>query len=76
MTTASGIITVAKGIEIQARHLAEWKSVLKPDVYAELESWATATNVQAETGLDIRRGQTLDTFVHNELMEPRRAKKV
>ena len=37
-------LTAQQGIEIQAEQLAAWKLVLKPEVYTELEQWATKYN--------------------------------
>jgi hypothetical protein len=58
-------LSVAKGIEIQQQHLAEWKTVLKEDVYRELVLWAMEGNLEAKTGYDIRRGSDLSTWVVN-----------
>jgi hypothetical protein len=58
-------LSVAKGIEIQQQHLAEWKRVLKEDVYGELALWTMENNLEAKTGYDIRRGSTLSTWVRN-----------
>jgi hypothetical protein len=58
-------LSVAKGIEIQQQHLAEWKTVLKEDVYRELVLWAMENNLEAKTGYDIRRGSDLSTWVVN-----------
>lgn len=58
-------LSVAKGIEIQQRHLDEWKIVLKEDVYRELALWTMENNLEAKTGYDIRRGSTLSTWVQN-----------
>jgi hypothetical protein len=58
-------LSVTKGIEIQQRHLAEWKIVLKEDVYRELALWTMENNLEAKTGYDIRRGSTLSTWVQN-----------
>ena len=58
-------LSVTKGIEIQQRHLAEWKIVLKEDVYRELALWTMENNLEAKTGYDIRRGSTLSGWVQN-----------
>jgi hypothetical protein len=58
-------LSVTKGIEIQQRHLAEWKTVLKKDVYRELAMWAIEGNGEARTGHDIRRGSDLSIWVRN-----------
>lgn len=61
-------LSVVGGITYQEQHLAQWKSVLKPEVYERLEAIATKDNDKAKTGYDIVRGQDLDTIVHNQLM--------
>jgi hypothetical protein len=58
-------LSVAKGIQIQQQHLAEWKIVLKEDVYMKLALWAMEGNCKAETGYDIRRGSDLSVWVRN-----------
>jgi hypothetical protein len=63
MTTKE--LSVEKGIEIQQRHLAEWKIVLKENVYNELVLWTMEKNLEAKTGYDIRRGSDLSTWVRN-----------
>jgi hypothetical protein len=63
MTTKE--LSVEKGIEIQQRHLAEWKIVLKEEVYRELVLWTMEKNLEAKTGYDIRRGSDLSTWVRN-----------
>jgi hypothetical protein len=56
-------LSVERGIQIQNEHLAQWKKVLKENVYNELVEWATSTNGEAKTGYDIRRGQYLSSWV-------------
>ena len=56
-------LSVEKGIEIQQRHLARWKAVLKTKVYNELVEWATSTNGEAIDGFDVRRGDNLTEWV-------------
>ena len=63
MTTKE--LSVEKGIEIQQRHLAEWKIVLKEDVYMKLALWAMEGNCKAETGYDVTRGSDLSVWVRN-----------
>ena len=58
-------MTVAKGIQIQQQHLSEWKRVLKEDVYEKLALWTMETNLEANTGYDIRRGSDLSAWVQN-----------
>ena len=61
-------LSVTKGIEIQQQHLAEWKRVLKKNVYRELALWTMEKNLEAKTGYDIRRGSDLSTWVRNYSM--------
>ena len=58
-------LSVAKGIQIQQQHLSEWKIVLKEDVYEKLALWTMETNLEANTGYDIRRGSDLSAWVQN-----------
>ena len=58
-------MTIAKGIQIQQQHLSEWKRVLKEDVYEKLALWTMETNLEANTGYDIRRGSDLSAWVQN-----------
>jgi len=58
-------MTIAKGIQIQQQHLSEWKRVLKEDVYEKLALWTMETNLEANTGYEIRRGSDLSDWVQN-----------
>jgi hypothetical protein len=58
-------MTIEKGIQIQQQHLSEWKRVLKEDVYEKLALWTMETNLEANTGYDIRRGSDLSAWVQN-----------
>lgn len=60
--------SIERGIATQDSQLKEWESVLLPEVAKKLREWAEATNSQAKTGYDIRRGQDLGVYIHNELM--------
>jgi len=57
--------TVDQGLKIQGEHLAEWESKLHPECYKDLVPYATETNHLAKTGLNVRRGSDLSTFVAN-----------
>jgi hypothetical protein len=58
-------MTIEKGIQIQQQHLSEWKRVLKEDVYEKLALWTMETNLEANTGYEIRRGSDLSDWVQN-----------
>lgn len=57
--------TVADGIRVQRQQLAEWQTVLKPDVYKILEELATKDNDKAKDGYGIVRGSELNNYVQN-----------
>lgn len=57
-------LTVEGGIKIQTEQLADWKPKLLPEVYEDLVEYAVATNSEAKTGFDIRRGSDLNHFVN------------
>jgi hypothetical protein len=58
-------MTVEGGIQIQNEHLQKWKTILKEEVYRELALWTMETNLEANTGYDIRRGVELDNWIGN-----------
>jgi hypothetical protein len=58
-------MTVEQGIQIQNEQLADWKKVLKEEVYRELALWTMEKNLEANTGYDIRRGVELDNWIGN-----------
>ncbi len=60
-----GHFTVQEGIKVQRMHLEEWKQILKPKVYKDLEKWTTKDNDSAETGFDVLRGKDLDHYISN-----------
>lgn len=64
-TSSSREFSVADAIEIQKEHLAQWKELLKPKVYKDLEKWATAKNHLKKTGYDVMRGSSLDNYIAN-----------
>lgn len=57
--------TVEQGIAVQREQLDHWKYLLKPEIYADLEKWATSKNPEAKKGDDIPRGVVLDNFIQN-----------
>ena len=57
--------TIELGLEVQAKQLAEWKSILLPEVYQALYEYATRNNHEAKIGWDIRRGTDLSAYIAN-----------
>jgi hypothetical protein len=57
--------SVEDGIKIQSEQLAEWKKLLLPKVYKDLEKWATEHNDKAESGNQIIRGTDMSNFIGN-----------
>ena len=60
--------TIEQGLEVQAKQLAEWKSILINEVYEALYEYATRKNHEAKTGWDIRRGTDLDNYIGNYML--------
>jgi hypothetical protein len=60
--------TIELGLEVQAKQLAEWKSILLPEVYEALYEYATRLNHLAKIGWDIRRGTDLSTYIANYML--------
>ena len=60
--------TVEQGLEIQARQLAEWKTVLITEVYEALHEYTTRHNHEAKTGNDVCRGTSLDNYIGNYML--------
>jgi predicted RNA-binding Zn-ribbon protein involved in translation (DUF1610 family) len=52
-------------INIQSYQLAIWNSILTPDAFESLRSYAVKNNVKAERESDIPRGNDLDVYVSN-----------
>jgi hypothetical protein len=59
---------VQQGLDIQAKQLAQWKSILKDEVYEALYEYATRNHSEAKTGWDIRRGTSLDNYIGNYML--------
>ena len=59
---------VEQGLEIQAKQLANWKSILLPEVYDAFYEYATRHNHEAKTGWDIRRGTDLSNYIANYML--------
>ena len=57
--------SVEDGIKVQSEQLAQWKKLLQPKVYKDLEKWATEHNDKAESGNQIVRGTDMDNFIGN-----------
>ena len=63
-------ITKAKALDIQARQLAEWQAILKPEIYDKLAAQVAEENTQLlrkeeSTWDDVFRGQSIDSAVCN-----------
>lgn len=57
-------------LDIQARQLAEWKTLLKPEVYSELEKRVLESNKSEEVAKNygrIKRGVDIDMILQNEV---------
>jgi hypothetical protein len=57
--------TREEGITIQARQLAEYKTVLLPRAFELLQELTTAENDKALDGFDVVRGEQIDALIHN-----------
>jgi hypothetical protein len=57
--------SVEDGIKVQSSQLAQWKQLLQPKVYKDIEKWATEHNDKAESGNQIVRGTDMDNFIGN-----------
>lgn len=58
-------LTIARAIEIQQEHLAQWKTVLQPDAFAALKQWTEERNEIEANPHELRRGNDLSNFVGN-----------
>jgi hypothetical protein len=66
MHRTSPVLTIEEGLKIQADHLAEWKEVLKPEVYAKLEKIVLEKNKQPmKNGYEVCRGGSITEIVLN-----------
>ena len=57
-------------LEIQSQQLAEWKILLKPEVFNELEKRVLASNKTDEVEKDfwkIKRGVNIEMILQNEV---------
>ena len=61
---ASLEFTKDEALAIQAKHLAEWEKLLKPEVFEELKAKATENNDEIENPFCIPRGNDLDDILH------------
>jgi hypothetical protein len=64
-TVNESTFSVEDGIKVQSEQLAQWKKLLLPKVYKDLEKWATEHNDKAESGNNIIRGTDMDNFIGN-----------
>jgi hypothetical protein len=60
--------TIEEGIKVQTEHLAQWKTILIPEVYEALEEYTKRDNDKAQTGHDVRRGVDLDFYINNYML--------
>jgi hypothetical protein len=62
--------TISAGVQIQMQQLAQWETVLKPVVHAELVKWATKYNndPKLKSGYNVTRGSDLSNFVQNYMI--------
>ncbi len=61
--------TVKEGIEVQQRHLEDWKLLLKPKAYKLLEAEVIKDNNRAENGYEIVRGVGIDNILANYVLK-------
>jgi hypothetical protein len=62
--------TVADAIKIQKEQLLQWKSVLKKKKYILLlQHIAVVNSKPMKTGDEVLRGNSIDNYVHNNLMD-------
>jgi hypothetical protein len=60
--------TIEEGIKYQTEQLAQWKTVLIPEVYAALEEYTMRNNHEAKSGYGIRRGVDLSSYISNYML--------
>ena len=61
---ASLEFTKDEALAIQAKHLAEWEKLLKPEVFEELKTQAMKYNDEIDNPFYIPRGNDLDDLLH------------
>ncbi|MCD0480368.1 hypothetical protein LPB90_18170 [Chryseobacterium sp. LC2016-29] len=57
--------TIEEALSVQRSNLKIWNSILKPEVFADMKSWAEEKNSKAEKPDEIVRGQLLESFLDN-----------
>ncbi len=59
--------SVSEGLATQEEHLAVWKTILKPEVFSELENQVQGINFHAhyKDGYDVCRGDSINQLVLN-----------
>lgn len=60
--------TKQQGIDIQAKHLREYRSVMSAAAFDLLQAMVTVNNDQAYDGFDIIRGAEIDQILHNDVI--------
>ena len=60
--------TKQQGIDIQAKHLREHRSVMSAAAFDLLQAMVTVNNDQAYDGFDVIRGNEIDLILHNDVI--------
>ena len=60
--------TKQQGIDIQAKHLREYRSVMSAAAFDLLQAMVTVNNDQAYDGFDVIRGNEIDLILHNDVI--------
>lgn len=61
--------TLKEALQVQADQLKEWKSILKPEKYKLLETYALKNNKGKVSPYHIFRGTDISNWVANNLIE-------
>lgn len=57
-----------QGIDIQTKHLREYRSVMSAAAFDVLQAIVTMNNDQAYDGFDVIRGNEIDKILHNDVI--------
>jgi hypothetical protein len=60
--------TKQQGIDIQAKHLREYRSVMSAAAFDLLQAMVTVNNDQAYDGFDVIRGNEIDLILRNDVI--------
>ncbi len=62
-------LTLQEGLDIQSKHLKEWETILKSEVFKRLEDYIKIVNLGLDKnkhdGYNVWRGNTIDNLVAN-----------